>query len=269
VPEPPKPRFTVDIDINHSNQKHILTRGTFVDQVCRSSGAVVTLKGAFRKIGATNPCKDPCLHLHVVAEKEEDMKAAEEMIKAKMGEAPLPAFEYSEMLRLGCEVPWGFDAITQIEGPDQEYFKHVMAETSTKLILVGRGATKHQDLADGLMVYIGAKDLKAVQDASALVENLLSTVRTKCEAHVPDFTQQQPLQAQVVGQRARGWWCEWTSGDMPTATGLMCLLSCGSASRIRHHHITPTPNPCPRNSNPRPLIPELKPQIPKLQTPTP
>ena len=32
--------------------------------------AVVHLRGAFRKIGATNPCKEPCLHLHIVGKTE-------------------------------------------------------------------------------------------------------------------------------------------------------------------------------------------------------
>ena len=35
--------------------------------------------------------------------------------------------------------------------------------------------------ADGLVVYIGAKELKVVQDAAALVNNLLETVRAKCQ----------------------------------------------------------------------------------------
>jgi hypothetical protein len=44
-PEPPKAvEFIKDIDLNHSSQKHILTRGTFVDQLCKNSGADVRLR---------------------------------------------------------------------------------------------------------------------------------------------------------------------------------------------------------------------------------
>ena len=31
-----------------------------------STGVLVQLRGSFRKLGATHPSKDPCLHLHVV-----------------------------------------------------------------------------------------------------------------------------------------------------------------------------------------------------------
>jgi hypothetical protein len=35
-----------------------------------SSTAVVHLRGAFRKIGANNPCKEQCLHLHIIGKTE-------------------------------------------------------------------------------------------------------------------------------------------------------------------------------------------------------
>jgi len=38
VAPPAQAQFIVDVDINHSSQKHILTRGTFADQVSRSTG---------------------------------------------------------------------------------------------------------------------------------------------------------------------------------------------------------------------------------------
>ena len=182
---PPTVLYTVDIDINHSNQKHILTRGTFTDQVSRSTGAIVHLRGAFRKIGATNPSKEACLHLHVEAKSEDEMKAAEAAIRSKMGDPPLPAFIYSDLVPLGCAVPYGLDAATDITGPDQSYFNHIQNETKATLILVGRGSLQYQDMADGLVVYIGSKDSKGVEDAGALVKNLLETVRAKCAAYVP------------------------------------------------------------------------------------
>lgn len=197
--EPPKPvEFTLDIDINHSSQKHILTRGTFVDQLCKNSGADVRLKGTFRKIGATNPTKDECLHLHIVAKTEDELKAAETAVKAKMGDPPLPAYIYSEMVRLGCEVPYGFDAVSEICGPDQSYISHIEKETTASLLLVGRGAPQHQDVLDGLAVYVGGKELKPVQDAAALVSNLLDTVRQKCQAYVPSYTEQPQQQNQHI-----------------------------------------------------------------------
>ena len=42
---------------------------------------------------------------------QEEMKAAEAAVRSKMGDEPLPAYVYSEMVRLGCEVPYGFDAV--------------------------------------------------------------------------------------------------------------------------------------------------------------
>ncbi len=239
---------------------------------------MVHLRGAFRKIGATNPCKEQCLHLHIVGKTEvfrptcvcpcvctcvctsargtcrvhvrrstrfsacsrrpgnngwrhdvqEEMKAAEAAVRSKMGDEPLPAYVYSEMVRLGCEVPYGFDAVrsllhvscaalsppcyrpecqlwcrgapacprhgarpaccppsasadvppasrvpfpptartySEICGPDQSYLSHIMKETNAKLLVVGRGALQHQDVADGLVVYVGSSDLQHVQDA--------------------------------------------------------------------------------------------------------
>jgi hypothetical protein len=111
-----------------------------------------------------------------------------------MGEDPLPAYVYSEMVRLGCEVPYGFDAVSEICGPDRSFFEHIQTETTASLLLVGRGAPQHQDVVDGLAVYVGAKDLKPVQDAAALVTNLLETVRLKCQAYVPAYSEPPPQQ---------------------------------------------------------------------------
>ena len=56
-------------------------------------------------------------------------------------------------------------AHSEISGPDQSYLSHIMKETRAKLLVVGRGAPQHQDIADGLVVYIGASELQPVQDA--------------------------------------------------------------------------------------------------------
>ena len=56
-------------------------------------------------------------------------------------------------------------AHSEISGPDQSYLSHIMKETKAKLLVVGRGAPQHQDIADGLVVYIGASELQPVQDA--------------------------------------------------------------------------------------------------------
>ena len=42
------------------------------------------------------------------------MKAAEAAVRSKMGDEPLPAYVFSEMVRLGCEVPYGFDAVRSL-----------------------------------------------------------------------------------------------------------------------------------------------------------
>jgi hypothetical protein len=56
-------------------------------------------------------------------------------------------------------------AHSEISGRDQSYLSHIMKETKAKLLVVGRGAPQHQDVADGLVVYIGASELQPVQDA--------------------------------------------------------------------------------------------------------
>lgn len=45
---------------------------------------------------------------------QEEMKAAEAAVRSKMGDEPLPAYVYSEMVRLGCEVPYGLDAVRSL-----------------------------------------------------------------------------------------------------------------------------------------------------------
>ena len=193
-------QFVTDVDINHSSQKHILTRGAFTDEVTRRTGAAVTCRGVFRKIGADAPTKDPCLHLHVVADTEDSMNRAEEMIKSKMGEAPLPAHAYSALVHLGCHVPFGFDAVAEIEGPAKQYTTHIMTETGTQLLVVGAGAPQHSNVTDSLAVYIGSTDIDKLQSATALVANLMSAVRTKSEACVADYVQQQQQQQQLAFQ---------------------------------------------------------------------
>ena len=93
--------FAFTPDINHSTQKHVLTRGSFhrkiekrsvqhmhahwharrVSASCvlavtkkrarahahaRSTGVMIQLRGCFHRIGLDQPSKDPCLHLHVI-----------------------------------------------------------------------------------------------------------------------------------------------------------------------------------------------------------
>mmetsp|Transcript_52113 Transcript_52113/g.84206 ORF Transcript_52113/g.84206 Transcript_52113/m.84206 type:complete len:122 (+) Transcript_52113:3-368(+) len=70
MPQQPMPpvqtEWTADVDINHSAQKALLTRSSWHQEVLRSTGAMVQLRGSFRKLGDTKPTKDQCLHLHLV-----------------------------------------------------------------------------------------------------------------------------------------------------------------------------------------------------------
>jgi hypothetical protein len=94
-----------DVDINHSKNKHILTKGSTHNQVYYAlfglniitltalfqihslTGAVVSARGRYKALGDCSN-NDP-LHLHVSADSEEKLKAAVERIHKIMGPNPL------------------------------------------------------------------------------------------------------------------------------------------------------------------------------------
>ena len=61
------------------------------------------------------------------------MKAAEAAVRSKMGDEPLPAYVYSEMVRLGCEVPYGFDAVRSLLTHTKSLLTHTRSRMASML----------------------------------------------------------------------------------------------------------------------------------------
>jgi len=84
-------------------------------------------------------------------------------------------------------VPLGFDVVEEISGPQNSFLNHIIRETQTAVLLIGKGSGLHEDVVSTLHVYIGATTSHKVQEAMTLIENLLSSVRAKCASFIPSL----------------------------------------------------------------------------------
>ncbi len=126
---PPKTYFEELVDINHSRNRALLTRGSTHAQIEHQTGAAVQLRGSFRRIGATDPTNQPPLRLEISADTQDKVDAAVRLVKARMGDTPLKAFLYSQLCPLGFFPPAAFDAVQEISGPDREFLIYLEKET--------------------------------------------------------------------------------------------------------------------------------------------
>ncbi|XP_050227694.1 protein RIK isoform X2 [Mercurialis annua] len=189
-----------------SSVRYKLTKRQTQEEVQRYTGAVVITRGKYRPPNAPPDGEKP-LYLHIssgahlkdTAERilAVDRAAAivEDMLKQGPNLQPalsvLPMTGASGAKALSTCVFLGFDAdkslniAARIRGPNDQYINHIMNETGATVVLKGRGSGNFElpntgEAQQPLHLFLSADNLKSLEDAKRLAENLLDTIGLEC-----------------------------------------------------------------------------------------
>ncbi|GAB2216317.1 hypothetical protein Droror1_Dr00024089 [Drosera rotundifolia] len=186
--------------------RYKLTKRQTQEEIQKTTGAVVITRGKYRPPNSVPDSEKP-LYLHISAgahlkETAEriiavDRAAAivEEMLKHGQN-IPIPSSinsasggvkvcqPLSTCVYLGFDADPSIDIAARIRGPNDQYINHIMNETGATVLLRGRGSETHESrLAEGqqpLHLFLSCCNLKGLEDARLLANNLLDTICQEC-----------------------------------------------------------------------------------------
>lgn len=185
--------------------RYKLTKRQTQEEIQKLTGAVVITRGKYRPPNAP-PDGDKPLYLHISAAAHlkdtterilaVDRAAAmvDEMLKLGLGIPSASVFsttmgngEHSTCVFLGFDADPSLNIIARIRGPNDQYINHIMNETGANVILRGLGSGNSDSPNSGethqpLHLFLSANNLKSLDDAKLLAENLLDTIRSECGA---------------------------------------------------------------------------------------
>ncbi|KAI9154163.1 hypothetical protein LWI28_021880 [Acer negundo] len=191
-----------------SSLRYKLTKRQTQEEIQKCTSAVVITRGKYRPPNAPSDGEKP-LYLHISAavhlkETAEriiavDRAAAmvEEMLKQGQNShtifPPLQMVMNNGVKAMSTCVYLGFDAdpslniATCIRGPNDQYINHIMNETGATVMLKGRGSgtfegLQGEELQQPLHLFLSSNNLKSLEDAKRLAENLLDTISEECSA---------------------------------------------------------------------------------------
>ncbi|GAB2299437.1 hypothetical protein Dimus_033505 [Dionaea muscipula] len=186
--------------------RYKLTKRQTQEEIQKSTGAVVITRGKYRPPYSIPDGERP-LYLHISAGAHLK-ETAERIIAVDRATAIV-----EEMLKQGQNIPMtssansavggvkvcqplstcvylGFDAdpslniVARIRGPNDQYINHIMNETGATVLLRGHGSGIHGSIpAEGtqpLHLFLSCNDLKGLEDARLLADNLLDTISREC-----------------------------------------------------------------------------------------
>eukprot|EP00268_Persea_americana_P039262 TRINITY_DN38871_c0_g1_i4.p1 TRINITY_DN38871_c0_g1~~TRINITY_DN38871_c0_g1_i4.p1 ORF type:complete len:511 (-),score=114.16 TRINITY_DN38871_c0_g1_i4:2590-4122(-) len=189
--------------------RYKLTKRQTQEEIQKCSGAVVITRGKYRPPNGI-PDNEKPLFLHISAganlkETAERIKAVdraaamvEEILRqgqnSKSTSTPIVINTGGQVnqplslsLYLGFDPDPSLNIAVRIRGPNDQYINHIMNETGATVILRGRGSgnleTPHgEELQQPLHLYLSSNNLKSLEDAKLLAENLLDTISIECGA---------------------------------------------------------------------------------------
>lgn len=161
----------LDIDINDSTRKGQLTKKQTHEDITKATGASILIRGRYRPPGDTSTEERP-LHLHLEARSQEELDAAEAIIREIMGPmaplteetvvAPLPLppppstfvpgqpipvsrptgpppsnapLMHTCTLEVGVDQAAGYQVRGKLLGPKGSYLKHIQDQTGVRVQL--------------------------------------------------------------------------------------------------------------------------------------
>ncbi|KAI9143250.1 hypothetical protein BKA69DRAFT_1026903, partial [Paraphysoderma sedebokerense] len=146
--------YTGNIDINDIKNKYLLTKGPTQIEIKEKTGADIITRGKYYPDRNLATEKEPPLFLHIVAQTQESLDEAVEMVKELMqqslnliqsrerpAQAPRqPRIYHNDKVFVGFEGERGFNVRAKIVGPAGAYVKHIQKETGARVQLKGIGS---------------------------------------------------------------------------------------------------------------------------------
>ncbi|RVW31452.1 Protein RIK [Vitis vinifera] len=191
-----------------STVRYKLTKRQMQEEIQKCTGAVVITRGKYRPPNALPDGEKP-LYLHISAgahlkDTAERIKAVdraaamvEEMLKQGQNSESVPSNSHlagntgvtqapSTCVFLGFEADPSLNIAACIRGPNDQYINHIMNETGATVSLRGRGSGNSEspngEGQQPLHLFLSSNNLKGLEDAKLLAENLLDTICAECGA---------------------------------------------------------------------------------------
>ncbi|KAB1211519.1 Protein RIK [Morella rubra] len=191
-----------------SSVRYKLTKRQMQEEIQRCTGAVVITRGKFRPPNAPPDGEKP-LYLHIsagahlkdTAERILAVDRAAAMVEEmlKQGQNLLPASSTSHppvsngvkalstCVFLGFEPDPSLNIAARVRGPNDQYINHIMNETGATVSLRGHSSgdiesTHGEEGPQPLHLFLTSSNLKSLEDAKRLSENLLDTISVECGA---------------------------------------------------------------------------------------
>ncbi|KAK9106805.1 hypothetical protein Syun_022816 [Stephania yunnanensis] len=184
-----------------STIRYKLTKRQTQEEIQRCTGAVVITRGKYHPPN-TPPDGERPLYLHIssgahLKETAERIKAVdraavmvEEMLKqgpfSQPNSTSFPAVaggvpQLTACVFLGFDPDPSKDIVASVRGPNDQYINHIMNETGATVLLRGKGAENFEgpqgeDFQQQLHLHLSCTNLKSLETAKVLAENLLDTV---------------------------------------------------------------------------------------------
>ncbi|KAK9118348.1 hypothetical protein Scep_016441 [Stephania cephalantha] len=184
-----------------STIRYKLTKRQTQEEIQRCTGAVVITRGKYHPPN-TPPAGERPLYLHIssgahLKETAERIKAVdraavmvEEMLKqgpfSQPNSTSFPAVtggvpQLTACVFLGFDPDPSKDIVASVRGPNDQYINHIMNETGATVLLRGKGAENFEgpqgeDFQQQLHLHLSCTNLKSLETAKVLAENLLDTV---------------------------------------------------------------------------------------------
>eukprot|EP01018_Ginkgo_biloba_P035251 Gb_05577 [translate_table: standard] len=194
--------------------RYKLTKRQTQEEIQATTGAVVITRGRYRPPNGPVENEKP-LYLHISAGAH--LKDTAERIKAvdqaaamvdeilrqgrqlQSASAPFSAVPgpgglgippLSAAVLVGLEADPALNLVCRIRGPNDQYINHIMNETGATVVLRGKGSRNYEgplgeELQQPLHLFISSDNLKSLENAKHLAENLLETIRLECFASRP------------------------------------------------------------------------------------
>ncbi|MCJ1369465.1 hypothetical protein MMC20_000676 [Loxospora ochrophaea] len=214
--------YIKDIEVNDLRNRYTLTKGSTQKMIKEETGADVTTRGNYYPDKSLATAANPPLYLHITSTSKDGLEKAvakvEEMMKQELpnlvderrfrrrepeqverdefGRRKWP----EERIPIDLEPIPGFNLRAQVVGHGGAYVKHIQQETRCRVQIKGRGSGfMERDSGQESDEAIGP-DLKEVQRAKELCEDLLGNVKEQYER----FKEQPPQQRYGSGGFQQG-----------------------------------------------------------------
>ncbi|XP_068656623.1 protein RIK isoform X2 [Aristolochia californica] len=191
--------------------RYKLTKRQTQEEIQKSTGAVVITRGKYRPPNGL-PDNEKPLYLHISAgahlkDTVERIKAVdhaaamvEEIMKQgqtsqSVSTSPHTACEQTQVMQplttcvfLRFEPDPSLNVAARIRGPNDQYINHIMNETGAVVVLRGRGSGNVEsphgvdDTQQPLHLYLTSNNIRSLEAAKLLAENLLDTISAECGA---------------------------------------------------------------------------------------